>query len=241
MRICFSGTASTGKSTLLNAFLRKWPMYGTPMKTYRDVLKENNLPHSSSTTEDTQLTILDWMMNEHKKYNKDSLMVFDRCPWDNLAYTLQGNLNETISDEVTAATISFVRESMKDIDIIFWLKHDPDIKIIEDGVRDTNKDFIIQTDSIFQDLFNHYSENLEADIFYPKEDCPAIIPLDGKTVDDRLFFISQFLTKEGTLIDDEPSMFDPSNLDLLEKMVTEQKDNKQKDNQIKKIAKEFTL
>jgi predicted ATPase len=58
MRISISGCAGSGKSTLLKAFLNRWPMYSTPLKTYRDVIKENNLSHSSNTNDETQLTIL---------------------------------------------------------------------------------------------------------------------------------------------------------------------------------------
>ena len=40
MRIAFSGTGNSGKSTLLKSFLYTWKNYSTPEKTYRDVIKE---------------------------------------------------------------------------------------------------------------------------------------------------------------------------------------------------------
>jgi predicted ATPase len=85
MRLAISGTACVGKSTLLKAFLQRWPMYGTPLKTYRDVITENDLEHSSKTTEETQLLILDWMMTTQEKFKKEDNIIFDRCSWDNLA------------------------------------------------------------------------------------------------------------------------------------------------------------
>ncbi len=48
MRIAFSGTGNSGKTTLLRSFLYSWDNYTTPEKTYREVLKEQNLPHSST-------------------------------------------------------------------------------------------------------------------------------------------------------------------------------------------------
>lgn len=239
MRVAISGAASTGKSTLVNNFLFRWPMYTTPSKTYRDVIKENNLTHSSNTNEETQLMILDWMMQEHVKYPKGSKVVFDRCPWDNLAYTLQGNANGTISDEVTAATISFVRESMKNIDIIFWIPTTPQIKIVPDGLRDTNSDFIKGTNTIFNDLYEQYADALESDVFYPKEDCPAIIKLDGYTIDDRLWFVNQFIDDKGELIETETSILDPSNLDMLEAMLKEQQSLQAEDKKVQKIINQF--
>ena len=244
MRICISGCAGSGKSTLVKAFLNRWQMYTTPMRTYRDVIIENKLDHSSKTSAESQLEILDFMMIEHEKYPKEYKVIFDRCPWDNLAYTLLGNANNLISDEVTAATISLVKESMKNIDMIFWLKHDPNIKIVEDGLRDTNLKFILDSDSIFKDLFHQYCENLESDIFYPKEDCPAILQMEGSTVDDRLQFIGEFIDYKGDLIETKDSILDPSNVELLEKMIKEQQSEISNEFQIKNIMKQvgkFTI
>ena len=241
MRIAFAGTANTGKSTLIQSFLKKWPMYSTPTTTYRDLLIENKLEHSSKTTEETQLLILDWMMKEQDKYPKGSKVVYDRCPLDNLAYTLQGNSNGIISDEVTAATISLVRESVKNLDIIFWLKYNPSIKIVNDGVRDADIDFIKQTDGIFGDLFHQYCENLESDIFFPKEDCPAIIQIDESfaTLDSKMWFINEFIDYKGDLIETTDSILDPSNVDLLEQMLNEQKSEMQNDMQIQNLVKQL--
>lgn len=239
MRISISGTQNSGKSTLLQAFLQKWPMYGTPVKTYRDVIKEHNLEHSSNTNEETQLLILDWMMKTQEKMPKDSHIIYDRCTWDNLAYTLVANSYDQISDEVTAATISLVRESMKNIDIIFWLPFDEDIKVVDDGLRDTNNIHIKEVDKVFEQLYEHYVENLDTDIFYPKEDCPAIIPVEGKTIDDRLFYISQFINDSGNLIEPEGDLFSEENLQMLEALLKDQEAAGKADEQVKKLVKEI--
>lgn len=239
MRISISGAANTGKSTLVSYFLRRWPMYATPEKTYRDVIKENNLSHSSKTSSETQLMILDWMLLEMKKFPPKSKVLYDRCPLDNLVYTLQGNMRGQISDEVTAATIFLVRESMKDLDIIFWLKYNPNIKIVNDGLRDANEEYIKETDKIFSDLFEQYMENLENDIFYPKEDCPAIICLDEtfSTIDDRMMFIGEFLDKDGNLIETENSVLSMENLETFEQLMGDQKKQQEADENIKNILK----
>lgn len=239
MRIAISGCANVGKSTLISYMKNRWPMYLSPEKTYRDIIKENNLSHSSNTSEETQLLILDWMMSEMKKYPKGSYVLYDRCPWDNLVYTLQGNVDGKISDEVTAATISFVRESMKDLDIIFWLKYNPAIKIVDDELRDTKESYILQTDKIFKDLFDHYMDNLEDDVFYPKEDCPAIICIDENfsTIDDRLSFIGEFLDRNGDLIETENSVLSMDNLQVFEQLIGDQQKQKEADENIKNILK----
>jgi predicted ATPase len=239
MRIAISGTQNSGKSTLVRAFLQKWPMFGTPAKTYRDVLEENKLEHSSNTNEETQLLILDWMLKTQESIPKDTNIIYDRCPWDNLAYTLVANSYDQISDEVAAASISLVRESMKHLDIIFWLPYDNEIKVVDDGVRDVNIEHLNEVDGVFAQLYEHYSENLESDIFYPKEDCPAIIPVEGKTVDDRLFYISQFIDEAGALIEPDSNFFSEENLQLMEQMLSDQNKAKSDDETITKLMKEI--
>ena len=240
MRIAISGTSNSGKSTLINAFLRRWPMYGTPMKSYRDLIKEHELEHSTKTNEETQLLILDSMMKIQEQHKSSDNIILDRCTWDNLAYTLVANSYEQVSDEVTAASISFVKESMKNIDIIFWLEYDPDIKIVDDGKRDSKLEYIKEVNGVFSQLYDHYCDNLEADIFYPKEDCPAIIPVEGKTVDDRLFYISQFIDDKGELIDPDSNIFSEENLQLLEQMLTDQNKAKSDDEEVIKLMKEIS-
>jgi predicted ATPase len=239
MRISLSGASNVGKSTLLNAFFKRWSNYDTPKKTYRDIIEEEGLTHSAQTTEITQLKILQWMLDEQDKYTKDSKVIYDRCPWDCLAYTLQANESNIISDEVTAAVIDIVKASLKNLDIIFWIKHDPDIKIINNGTREIDKKFIEKTDQIFSDLYQQYADHLEDSPFYIKEDCPAIIPVEGKTVDDRIAWIGEFLNNKGDLIVTESSILAPENVDLMEQMLKEQGDWVEKDNQFKNLSEQI--
>jgi predicted ATPase len=240
MRIAISGASNSGKTTLINAFLRRWPMYGTPMKSYRELINEHELNHSSKTSEETQLLILDSMMKVQEQYKSSDNVILDRCTWDNLAYTLVANSYDQVSDEVTAASISFVKESMQNIDIIFWLEYDSDIKILDNGVRDSNLDYIKEVNGVFAQLYEHYNDNLESDIFYPKEDCPAIIPVEGKTVDDRLFYISQFIDEKGELIEPDSNLFSEENLQILEQMLTDQTKAKSDDQEVIKLIKEIS-
>lgn len=239
MRVAFSGTASTGKSTLVNAFHDKWPMHQRSNKTYRDIIVENGLSHSSKTNDETQLIILNWMMEELDNNKNKKYYLYDRCPWDNLAYTLHGNSKGTISDETAAASISFVKESMKQLDIIFWLPYTDKIKVVADGMRDADVEYIKEVDTIFQDLYHHYADNLEQGLFYPPDDCPAIIPIEDGwlTVDDRLFFISQFIDRNGDLIETKPggSILEPDNVELMENMLEDQVKQFERDQEVIKI------
>lgn len=238
MRIAVSGASCVGKSTLISQFLRRWPMYVTPKETYRDALK-NNPNHSSRTNEETQLEILNWMLQEQDKYPKGSNVIYDRCPLDNLVYTLQANESNLVSDAVTAAVIDIVKASLKHLDIIFWLRYEPEIKIVGNGMRDTDVKFIRKTDQIFSDLYDQYSDHLENSPFFISQDAPAIIPVEGKVLDDRIAWISEFIDRNGNLIETEQSILDPSNVELMEKMLQEQGVWTQKDNEFKDLTKKI--
>ena len=123
MRIAISGTACQGKYTLVKDFLDLWPSYKTPEKTYRSVLQENNLSHSSKTNKETQRKILDFMIEEQQKYRSSDNVIFDRCPLDNLVYSMWAceQNNSDIDEEFVSSCIPLVRESFRNLDIIFFI------------------------------------------------------------------------------------------------------------------------
>ena len=107
MRIAFSGTGNSGKTTLVKSFLYTWKNYTTPEKTYREILEEDNLPHSSKTTTKTQEKILNFMIDQVQSAEKDSNIIFDRCPLDNIAYSMwcnekkvKGFSNSYVSEQI---------------------------------------------------------------------------------------------------------------------------------------------
>jgi len=122
MRVAVMGTACVGKSTFVNDFLKNWAgVYTKPETSYRDMLQEKGLKHSKETSKETQQAILDFMVDQHMKYNRDDHVIFDRCPIDNIAYSLY-SYDEQLSDideDFIENCIPLVKESMRFLDIIF--------------------------------------------------------------------------------------------------------------------------
>ena len=131
MRIAFSGAANTGKSTLLKSFLYTWNNYSTPSKTYRDIIKEENLSHSSKSNTTTQTAILDFMLDQVQGVDRETNIVYDRCPLDALAYTIWCHEKgvEGFDSKYVQNQITLVKESMRFLDIIFICKFNKDINI----------------------------------------------------------------------------------------------------------------
>lgn len=242
MRIAFSGTANTGKTTLIKNFLAVWPQFITSTKTYRDIIQEKNLDHSSATTSETQWEILNFMIDQMQSYDKKTKVVFDRCPLDNLAYTLWAFERgiEGIDKDFVDKCITLTKESMRHLDIIFLLKYDETIKIVEDELRDTDTSYIKEIDNIFTALFEQYYQNPEADIFFPKHDSPGIIVLPTNP-QQRIDIIAEYLDTQGNIFGDEHSIFNPDKLDELEALVRQQKAALEQENQEKALFKKFGL
>tara|TARA_R110002110_G_scaffold179454_2_gene384923 strand:+ start:836 stop:1558 length:723 start_codon:yes stop_codon:yes gene_type:complete len=240
MRISFSGTGNSGKTTLVKSFLYTWDNYITPKKTYRDILIEEDLSHSSNTTTDTQEKILNFFIEQSQEHKKGAKVVYDRCSLDNIAYTMWCHEKgiEGFDKAYVTKQIALLKESLRFIDIIFLCRFDESQTVEDDGVRDTDVDYIKEVDNIFYSLYRQYNENPEADIFFPKGDSPCIIemPHDGQ---QRIDLISEYITTEGEMYGEEVSIF--NDVDELERLVHQQKEALDLEDKEKELFKKFGI
>ena len=242
MRIAFSGTGNSGKSTLLKSFLYTWKNYSTPEKTYRDVIQEKNLDHSSKTTTKTQKEILNFMVDELQSNDKDSKLAYDRCPLDNIVYSMwcHGKDIKGFTKKFVTTQINIMKESMRRMDIIFLCRFDEKQVIKDDGFRDTDKTFIKEIDNIFYSLYRQYTEYPEADIFFAQGDAPCIIELPNEA-QERIDLIAEYVTPEGDMYGDEHSIFNTNNVDQLEDLVIQQKAALDQEEKEKELLKRFGI
>lgn len=243
MRIAISGAANTGKSTLLQSFLYTWKQYKTPDKTYRDIIKEKGLEHSSKTTTENQTTILQSLIDQQKAYNKlDDKVVHDRCALDALAYTLWCNEKgiDGFDGDYVKDQIDKVKESMKNLDMIFVCKFDKNQCIDDDGSREADLEYIKEIDNIYESLFQQYYQNVHADVFFPKDDSPAVIKLPN-SAQERIELIAEYVTPDGEMYGEEHSILNPENIGELEQLVNQQQLAKQAEEADKELFKKFDL
>lgn len=201
MRIAFSGTANTGKSTLVRDFLTVWHMYNTPQQSYRDVIVNEKLGHSKQVSKQGQKKILDFMIGQLKGKTLEDNVVYDRCPIDNVVYSMWScdKQNSDIDDDFIAQCIPLVRESIKDLDIIFWVPFNEQIAIQNDNMRETDEIYIREIDNIFNVIYNQFLYNDKFPLF-DSEDRPAMIKLETTTRHDRLVEIANYVSLDGDSI-----------------------------------------
>ena len=242
MRIAFSGTANSGKSVMIKSFLHTWTNYESPADTYRDTLKEKGLDHSSNTTPDTQTVILDSLIDQLLGKKVSDNVVYDRCSLDAVAYTMWANGKgiEGFTDEFVKKQITMSRESLRSLDIIFMTRFNEQQGVVDDGVRDTDVNFIKEMDNIFYTLYMQYMTQADADVFYPKGDSPCVILLPDNP-QQRIELISEYITPEGGMYGDEESILNPNNIDDLESLVRMQKAELDREENEKELFKQFGL
>ena len=203
MRIAISGTACQGKSTLIKDFKERWPSYKSPDKTYRDIITEQNLEHSSTTNKETQMAILNFMIDELQKTSKGDKVIFDRCPLDNIVYSIwaEAKKESDIDDAFIKKCMTLVSESLRFIDMILFVpitKVAP-VEIEEDNLRDTNEDYIEEIDNIFKAVHRDYMNNPRSS-FFVEDDRPAIIQIFGSRK-ERIELIKLYLDNDGDFIE----------------------------------------
>jgi len=219
MRIAISGTGCQGKTTLIRDFLDQWPSYTTSKKTYRDVIKDTNLSHSSKTNEDTQWDILNFMIDELQKTKKGDKVIFDRCPLDNLVYSIWSNekKNSDITQKFIKKCIPLVRETLRFIDIIFFtpITKVAPVEIEEDELRDSDLEFIEEVDHLFKAIHRDHQTNSNSN-FFVDDDKPAMLEVFGNRR-ERIEIIKLYLDEDGDLI--QPgNIIDEETLHEMEKM-----------------------
>ena len=237
MRIAICGTANVGKSTLIQDFLKEWDMYGREVKTYRDVLNEKGLPHSKETTKESQKAILDYMVDTLKEFKDGDKVIFDRCPLDNLVYSMWAMSQEgnDIDEDFIDECIPIVKEALKNLDIIFFIpitKHNS-INIEDNGDRETDEQYIKEIDSFFKVLQRHYHEHPQDNPFFPRDDSPALIEVFG-TREERTGMIKLYIDAEGDLLGGDGSdIFNAENLDAMENLLLSQELTKKDEDEFK--------
>ena len=181
MRIALIGAQNTGKSTLVENFIQKWPMYKKPEKTYRDIIKEKNLPLNKEASKESQRTILNALVDEAQQAcaKEDKHIIFDRCTVDNIAYTLWHYAKDTagFSVEYVIDSKAIAALALKYFDIIFYVPVREEIPVVPREGREIDLVFRDEINNIFDALVESYEKQTRA--FFPEEDCPAVIRLEG--------------------------------------------------------------
>jgi hypothetical protein len=177
-------------------------MYKHPKLTYRNKVKTGKLKSSEEGTEVSQKAILNTIIDDTQKAiaTGEDFLVFDRCVIDNVAYSLWLNERGKVSDSFIIDSRLIAIETIKMFDIVFYVPLREEIEIVPRKGRAIDPVYRQEIDNIFRALVGTYEKNLG--IFFPKEDCPAVITLEGPP-DLRIEQIPMYIKPSGKFFDEE--------------------------------------
>lgn len=204
MRIAVTGSQCTGKSTFINDFLNRWPMYKRPEKTYRDIIKEKNLNLNRTGDRDSQQIILEALCEQAESNKDEEFCIHDRCVIDNLAYTcwLAAKGQGGVTGNDVTATIIQARQALKHYDVIFFLpiSNTSPIPVEPKDNRDIDIEYRLEIDQ-FLKAFNLDYVKKKGKLF-PTEDCPAVIEIFGDR-SERMELAALYIKPNGNAFGDE--------------------------------------
>lgn len=161
MKVACIGTHNTGKTTFIREAIAAKPQYVTPVRTYRDVIKERKLPINETTTLRTQMAIfrsLEYMFYTNTQPN----ILFDRSPLDAFVYTMA--LADATQDPETRRGAQLmaleVVDLMSKVDHIFYFRIDPSIPLVADGTRSTDPEYQRTVQAKFDATLNQFEDRL---------------------------------------------------------------------------------
>lgn len=156
MRIVFSGTHGTGKTTLLNFLKEKTNLKNIFLfidEVTRTLQKEEGIKINENGDDESQIKLA---LKHYEILKKEKNVIMDRCLLDVMCYTKYLYLSGRCSEEA----LIFVETLFKSVkyDLIFYIE--PEFNLVEDGVRSVNTEF---RDEI-KDIFRHYIKYFNIDV-----------------------------------------------------------------------------
>ena len=114
MRIAVSGTHCTGKSTLIDEFLRVHPDFVHEPEPYTVLAEEHGEEFSAEPCVEDFLRQLEFNIDRLKQHERGERVIYERCPVDFLAYI------ECVAPRTTSV-LNEVLESMQRLEMIVYL------------------------------------------------------------------------------------------------------------------------
>ena len=122
MRVAVSGSHSTGKSTLIAAFVAKRPQYVYEPEAYEVLADDIALMSSEGPSPEGLSALLEYTASVLARYRRGAAVIFERSSVDYLAYAAAARSTSAAErDEFMRAQVPTVRASVRNLDLIVLL------------------------------------------------------------------------------------------------------------------------
>lgn len=128
MKIAISGSHGTGKSTLIAAFLERFPEHASEPEAFEVLADEITIVPSEGPDGEGLVALLEFTLSVLEDRPADASVVFERCPVDYLAYAVASrSLADSERSELLDTWIPAVRAAVRSLDLVALLPVSPSI------------------------------------------------------------------------------------------------------------------
>lgn len=169
--VAISGAQNTGKSTIVKTLIERYPdIFWTPERTYRDIIKERGLVINQQGSFESQKLIMEFLIDQLFDVCKitSKIVLLDRSILDCHVYSKYLFYNK----KITLDEFNQLDHLYKQVNYILWditsifIRFNPNIKVVDDKLRDTDLDYIKVIDYIFKEEYTKTQSEIEIDNFY---------------------------------------------------------------------------
>jgi hypothetical protein len=122
MRVAVSGSHSTGKSTLIAAFVAKRPHYAYEPEAYEVLADDIPLTSAEGPELEGLTALLQYTVSVLANYGRGASVIFERSPVDYLAYAAAArSMAATERKNFIRGSLPMVRDSVRNLDMIVLL------------------------------------------------------------------------------------------------------------------------
>lgn len=146
MKIGFIGAQGTGKTTMAYKVAYELKLLGHDVYVLSEVARSCPLPINQDTKKESQLWIMGKQITREQSA-RGKILVSDRTLLDSYSYSIWTD------EEFFKHAMEFVGEYMNTYDFVFYLEPN-DKYLLDDGTRDTDKNWRNEIDSIMTSLID---------------------------------------------------------------------------------------
>lgn len=168
--VSISGAQNTGKSTIVKDLLVKYPdLFYVPKGSYRDVIKEKGLVINQEGSFESQLAIMDYLVNQLEEVQKieNKIVILDRSVLDCYVYSKYLFYNKKITlEQFLELENKYIFTCSSYLDQVILVSFNKNIDLVNDKLRDINLEYINIINYIFaEEAYNIPMESHKESVF----------------------------------------------------------------------------
>ena len=121
MRIAVSGTHCTGKSTLIDEFLRAHPEFAHEPEPYTVLVEDFGEEFSAEPCVEDFYRQLEFNIDRLRQHARGKRVIYERCPLDFFAYI------DALDPQSAEPSLGLISDPMQNLDLIVYLPLDVEI------------------------------------------------------------------------------------------------------------------